>query len=379
MKLGLFLMPQAAPERTPLETVQFTREVVRHGDQLGYSEAWIGEHYSTAWEPVPCPDLVIAQLIEETEQIVLAPGAHLLPFHHPVGLAHRVAFLDHLAQGRYALGIGSGVVPLDQDLFGTIEHKPDGTQVVKTHEMTREALDIMIKIWTADEGFTYEGEFWSFVRPDFDELQQGPWLKPFQQPYPPLAMAGVSVHSATLAAAGELGARPLSICFGGPRYLPIHWEIYEGAASKAGHGADRGDWGVSSAVLVADTDEEAIRLASTGEMGRAWEKFLIPSVKYVDMVEWLPLSDTDEPPSDEELTPEWLARNAWPVGSPETVAERLVNIYETSGGFGTFMAIVFDFIDDPAPLKHSLTLLKEEVLPRVEAAIKERGPAAPVG
>ena len=94
MDLGLFLMPQAAPERSVPTTAHFVLDVIRHADELGYREAWIGEHFACGWEPVPAPDLLIAQALRETTRIVLAPGAHILPYHHPVELVHRVAYLD---------------------------------------------------------------------------------------------------------------------------------------------------------------------------------------------------------------------------------------------------------------------------------------------
>ena len=86
-------------------------------DRLGYSEAWIGEHFTAPWEPVPCPDMVIAQGLMVTDRIKFGTGAHLLPFHHPVELAHRVAYLDNLAQGRFMFGIGAGGLPSDYALF----------------------------------------------------------------------------------------------------------------------------------------------------------------------------------------------------------------------------------------------------------------------
>ena len=205
MDVGLFLMPQAAPERSVKQTADFVLDVVREADQLGYREAWIGEHFACGWEPVPAPDLLIAQALRETEQIVLAPGAHVLPYHHPVELAHRVAYIDHLAQGRYMLGVGAGSVPMDADLFGCIEHNPDGSTRMRNIDMMREALSIMLKVWTSDEGFDHEGEFWKFRRQDWDEHEQGPWLKPYQRPHPPIGMAGISASSGTLAVAGRLG------------------------------------------------------------------------------------------------------------------------------------------------------------------------------
>ena len=100
MDLGYFMMPAHPPERKPYDWQQYDLQSLRWGDELGVAEAWIGEHFTVTWEPNPAPDLTIAQALLQTKRIKLAAGAHLLPYHHPVELAHRVAFLDHLAQGR---------------------------------------------------------------------------------------------------------------------------------------------------------------------------------------------------------------------------------------------------------------------------------------
>jgi hypothetical protein len=66
MKLGLFLMPSHPPERGLLAGQQWGFAVLREADRLGYSEAWIGEHFTSRWEPNPAPDLLIAQALNQT-------------------------------------------------------------------------------------------------------------------------------------------------------------------------------------------------------------------------------------------------------------------------------------------------------------------------
>jgi hypothetical protein len=61
---------------------------------------------------------LIAQALLRTKRIRLGPLGHLLPYHHPVELAHRVAYLDHMAEGRYQLGVGISALPTDHALFG---------------------------------------------------------------------------------------------------------------------------------------------------------------------------------------------------------------------------------------------------------------------
>ncbi|CAI8048608.1 3,6-diketocamphane 1,6-monooxygenase [Geodia barretti] len=93
-----------------------------------------------------------------TTNIKLGTGAHLLPFHNPVELAHRVAYLDHLAQGRYMFGIGSGGLLSDHELFDV------NFEEGEHHARTREALEIILGIWgNIDGSFDYEGKFWNDV------------------------------------------------------------------------------------------------------------------------------------------------------------------------------------------------------------------------
>src|SRR5262249_5595575 len=111
MRLGALLMPSHPPERAVRDGQRWDLEEIERLDDLGFDEAWIGEHFTAAWEPCPAPDLLIAQALQRTRQIRLGPLGHLLPYHHPVELAHRGAYLDHLAEGRYPMGLRVHALP----------------------------------------------------------------------------------------------------------------------------------------------------------------------------------------------------------------------------------------------------------------------------
>ena len=51
----------------------------------------------------------------------------------------------------------------------------------QNRDMTREALEIILRMWTEDAPFTYKGKFWTVTKPDtmFDFLK--PHLKPLQR------------------------------------------------------------------------------------------------------------------------------------------------------------------------------------------------------
>ena len=100
MELGYFTMPSHPPECGLKEGHDWDLQVLRWLDELGYQEAWIGEHHTAPWEPHPSPDLLMAQALLQTKNIRIGPGGFLLPYHHPAELANRVAMLDHLSDGR---------------------------------------------------------------------------------------------------------------------------------------------------------------------------------------------------------------------------------------------------------------------------------------
>jgi alkanesulfonate monooxygenase SsuD/methylene tetrahydromethanopterin reductase-like flavin-dependent oxidoreductase (luciferase family) len=353
MKVGVFMMPSHPPERDLLAGHQWDLEHLEYIDQLGFDEAWIGEHFTSPWEPNPAPDLLIAQALLRTKNIKLAPGAHLLPYHHPAELAHRVAYLDHLAQGRFMFGVGSGGLPSDWQLFNVNGMAGDNRR------MTREALDIILKLWTSDEPFEYKGEFWTVNRIDKMLRTLEFHIKPYQKPHPPIGIAGLTPNSDTLKVAGEQGFMPMSIALS-PNYLAAHWESVVKGAEKTGRTPSRSDWRISREVYVAETDEKAYEQAVNGMLGRVYRDYLMPL--FFDFGLASLFKHHVEVP-DSEVTVEYLAKHNWLVGSPRTVADKLGKLYQDTGGFGCLLALSFDQSENAEDWKNSQRLLKEEVMP----------------
>ncbi len=59
MQLGFVTMPSHPPECSLYDGHQWDLQVLRWADELGFREAWIGEHHAAPWEPHPAPDLLI--------------------------------------------------------------------------------------------------------------------------------------------------------------------------------------------------------------------------------------------------------------------------------------------------------------------------------
>ena len=59
VNLGFFAMPLHPKERVYREVMEENREAVILADQLGFTEAWIGEHQTSISEPISDPFLFL--------------------------------------------------------------------------------------------------------------------------------------------------------------------------------------------------------------------------------------------------------------------------------------------------------------------------------
>ena len=359
MDYGLFTMPSHPPERKLFDGHQWDLQQLRWADELGFSEAWIGEHHTAPWEPHPSPDLLVAQALMQTKRMRIGPGGFLMPYHHPAELANRVAMLDHLAQGRLNFGVAASGLPSDWSMFNV-----DGMSG-QNREMTRESLDIILRLWSDEPEFDYKGKYWHVTKTGtmFNTLR--PHIFPFQKPHPPIGVAGLSKGSDTLKLAGERGFWPMSLNLN-PGYVSSHWEAVEQGAARSKRTPKRSDWRMVREVFVADTDAEAMRLSAGGMMGRMMTEYFLPLLAAFGFTEYLK-HDPSVPDSD--VTAEYCAKHNWLIGSPATVSDKLNRLYEEVGGFGTLLVFCFDYSENPKAWQHSMELLAKEVMPRFKGMV----------
>ena len=356
MRLGYFTMPLHPPGSNFTQTLQDDLEQMVVLDQLGYQEAWIGEHFTAEWENIPAPDLFIAQALTMTKDIMFGTGVTCLPNHNPFTLAHRIAQLDHMARGRFLWGIGSGGFPGDFDVFGFDPATGD------QRKMAAEALDLVIKLWRDPKPGVYKSKWWEFRVPEeVDSIGQRWHIRPYQQPHPPIGVAGVSPKSETLYLAGERGYIPMSINIVPVPTLAGHWDAVQEGAKRAGKTPDRLQWRIARDVYVADTNEQARKEALGGTLGRDFEEYflqLLPHGRLLDLIK----EDKEMPDSD--VTAEYLLDNIWIVGDPATVADKLRKLHHDVGGFGVLLVMGHEW-DPHEKWQHSITLLKNEVMPKL--------------
>ncbi len=358
MEIGYFTMPLHPAGSDLSETLDEDLEQLIFLDEIGFKEAWIGEHFTAGWENIPAPDLLIAKAIPLTKNIVLGTGVSCLPNHNPFILAHRIAILDHLAKGRFYWGIGAGSFIGDFDAFEidakTGEHR----------DLTNESLDFIINLWNNPNPGIYQNKRWRFKVPEpQDDVGLGVHIKPFQKPHPPIAVAGITENSGTLRIAGQKGWIPMSINFVTKNVLKTHWASVEEGAINGGLNPDRPKWRIARDIYVAETREEAINEVKNGTLGRDFTDYffkIVPKIRgNLDIFKF------DKSMPDSGVTIDYMIENQWIVGSPDDVTEKIKELYDYVEGFGCLLVMGHEWKPKDKWQK-SMRLLVEEVMPRLK-------------
>jgi len=363
MKLSLFAMP-LHPVSKPYDVMlQENIDAFMLADELGFYEAWCGEHYSTSTEPIPSPMMFYSSLIHRTKQIRFCTGVTCLPHYHPAMVANHAALFDHLSGGRFVFGIGPGGLQSDFELFDTFD-KDRG-------DMVRESIGMILDIWATDPPYNLQGKYWTTKIEDWamDDVGLGKMVKPLQQPHPPIAVTGSSPYSGTLKGAGKNGWIPVTANFIGTWAVKTHWEVYEKAAREAGHTPDPQDWRVARSIFVADTDEEAE--AFVKQDGGSFDHYFWYLYTLWDRGGLKGAYVPDPKMKAEDLTSHTMLRDNYVIwGSPETVAEKILALREEIGDFGHLVMYSHDW-SEPEKLKKSMRLMAEKVMPMVNREIGE--------
>ena len=71
LRAGMFLAPFHPVDEDPTLALRRDIELVEWLDELGFEEAWIGEHHSAGYEIIASPEVFIAAAAERTSRIRL--------------------------------------------------------------------------------------------------------------------------------------------------------------------------------------------------------------------------------------------------------------------------------------------------------------------
>jgi len=264
MKFGLLYEMQRPYSGTEIDWNSLYKETLEQcelADQVGFDNLWFVEHhFLTGFSGSPSQDAMFGALSRITKQIRIGYGVCVLPYHHPVQVAERVAMIDQLTDGRVEFGTGRS---------NAYEQLGLGIDPRDTRSRWNESIRMLPKIWQSDE-FSWEGEHWNV--PTRRVLP-----KTFQQPHPRMYLACTQPESFRLA--GEMGLGVLSSASYATSILTEHVNTYREAVKNCDPvGAFVNDfWGNNVHSFCGENNQEARELAAD-----SMKTFFGPDKPYIE-------------------------------------------------------------------------------------------------
>ncbi|HYD44326.1 MAG TPA: LLM class flavin-dependent oxidoreductase [Phenylobacterium sp.] len=339
LRFGAFIAPFHPVDENPTLAIQRDLELVEWMDQLGYDEAWIGEHHSAAYELIASPEVFIAAAAERTKHIRLGTGVSSLPYHHPFMLADRINQLDHMTRGRTMFGVGPG--SLVSDAFAM------GLPVAKARDRMDEALAVLVKLLRG-ETVTHKSDW-------FELSEARLQMTPYSRPSVEIAVAS-QVSPTGARAAGTHGVGLLSLgatSTAGFNALASNWAIAEEMAADNGKTMDRSSWRLVGPVHIAETKDKAVEQIRFG-----LEKWIY----YFREIANLPMVMEGDYKDPVEA---FLAQGTAVVGTPDDLIARLQQLVDESGGFGCFLFMAHNWAEWAAT-KRSYEMIARYVFPHFQ-------------
>ncbi len=352
LRLGMFVMPIHNPAKPLARCIDEDVELAVECERLGFDEFWVGEHHTSTIENIVMPEIFIAKALGLTKTMRFGPAPVCLQYHHPVHVANRLAFLDHLSHGRLNVCFGPGAIPTDMEVYG-VDPKDMSARVGESAEM-------ILKIWTSDPPYEISGNFWnvSLSRHLDAEMGLGALHKPLQNPHPPISIPSISRRSVGIEKAAARGFSLFSHHMISADVLVEQWACYRAGASTAGRQATPADWRVARNVFVAETTREAREIARGNSMGQCIQYILDLTRRGPGVGMWKRNLDQ----TDDACNLDYFLDEVLIVGDPPEVTRQLLELRDRIGDFGTLVLVAHDW-DDRSRWLRSLELFANEVRP----------------
>ncbi|MBN9007696.1 MAG: LLM class flavin-dependent oxidoreductase [Rhizobiales bacterium] len=286
----------------PAKALRNSIDLAQHVDRLGYVRYWLAEHHNLASVASPVPAIMIGQIAAATQRIRVGSGGVMLPNHAPLVVAEQFKMLEALFSGRIDLGLGRAPGTDGATAYALrsrLDRREGDDFLERLHELT---------LWETRE-FPNGHPYHNVV------------AMPDDTPLPPIWLLGSSDYSAELSAQVGMGFA-FAHHFASHdavdamtnyrnRFKPSRWR-------NAPHAI------LAVAAIVADTDEEAEKLASSADLNRLRR----------DRGQYAPLPSVEEalayPYSESERASVARNRSRLFVGSPATVIQKLSPLFEAS-------------------------------------------------
>src|ERR1700741_2010558 len=246
LPLSVLDLSVVTTQTKPPAPVPKTFPLPRHVDALGYVRYWLAEHHNLASVASPAPDVMIGEIAAVTKHLRIGSGGGMLPHHAPLVVAERFKMLEALFPGRIDLGLGRAPGTDGATAYALrsrLDRREGDDFLERLHELT---------LWETRDfppGHPYNNVV----------------AMPDDVPLPPIWLLGSSDYSSELAAQVGMG-------FAFAHHFASH-DAVDAMVNYRAHFKPSGFRQTPHAVLAvavvtAETDAEAERLASSADLNR---------------------------------------------------------------------------------------------------------------
>lgn len=349
MKFAIWSPTNPVPGVSHVELYRQQIREIQIAEELGFDHLWLYEHHVSPSGPMPSPNLMIAAAAASTSRIRLGAMVNILPYRNPLLVAEEGAMLDVLTNGRFDMGIGRGLKPIEFDAFCIPQ--------ANSREMFLESLSIIKRVW-ADENFEHVGKH-------FKVNKKTPLSPPLvQKPYPPMLISAQSEESLRFAAENDLPFAQIDALI---EECERDQKFYRDIQVAHGH-APSNRLFITREIYIADTDEQARReayqyLVAYWDIWNRYTQFTKAGRMPDDYDVWRKRAPMLHKMQFDEL----IERGLVMIGSPETVARQIIAHQERLDLFA--LAGVFKFGGIPFDmLIKSMRAFSTQVMPLVRNA-----------
>ena len=333
MKLGFFVTSQYEADEPMGRKIEENLEQVRAARDAGFDLVSAGQHYLSTPYQMPTLFPILARISAEAGEMQVASGIVLLTLHNPVEIAHSVATMDALCNGRFIFGIGLGYREEEYAAFGV----PRRERVPRLLE----ALEVMKLLWTGDE-VEYEGKFYHVPRTRST-------CHTTQKPYPPIWLA--ANNDSAVQRAARLGYPWMINPHATVTTIERQADLYKQVFTEAGTTSPV-DLPMMRELYIAEDREVAM-----------YESRAYLASKYGAYVDWgqdraLPSDETFSVPYEE------LARDRFLIGTPDDVVREIRRYEERLGINYMICRLQWPGLEHEKVMKQ-LELIGRHVIPRL--------------
>jgi len=326
--------------------------------ELGFDGVGVNEHHQTAYGLMPSPIVMASALARRTgdAKIAILGNAFCLR-EHPLTLAEEHAMIDCITGGRLITGFVRGV---------GAEYFAMGVNPAFSRERHEEAHDLVIRAWTEEGPFAFEGKHYHFEYVNV-------WPRPFQKPHPPIWCPSMgSMETIEWAVHPDRKYVYLHAFTPFESTLKFHNIFRDLAQTKHGYQASSDQLGWCLPVYVGETDAAARAEAATHF--ETMFNVLLPKISlamfsppgYVTADSYRRFVTHNKSVRGEITFDDLVERGIVICGSPDTVRDRITDAHRRAG-FQHFLCLL-QFATLPADLtEKSVRLFASEVMPALQA------------